>query len=194
MSLKYMILGGLKESPAHGYAMVDLIYRDFCDQKPEINSGQLYALLAKMESEGLIERNVIHQDKAPSRKVISITRRGEEEFDAWLGSDAEEMEYTRYDFFSKYGFLYKVNHFSKLEMDEVLGKVDQQIGRTEETLDNFYGAEQDMTERGVDPFRILILQYGIEVQKTKLDWLKRLRQAVLQQKPGGLDPKTSNEG
>ena len=185
MSLKYMILGGLKESPAHGYGMVDLIYRDFCDQKPEVNSGQLYALLAKMESEGLIERNVIHQEKAPSRKVISITRKGEEEFDRWLGSEAEEMEYIRYDFFSKYGFLYKVNHFSKLEADEALDKVDKQISRMEEKLDNFYTAEQDMTQRGVDPFRVLILQYGIEVQKTKLDWLKRLRQAVLQKNQAG---------
>ncbi|NPV90774.1 MAG: PadR family transcriptional regulator [Firmicutes bacterium] len=181
MSLKYMILGSLKEYPVHGYNMLDLIFRDFADQRPEVNSGQLYALLSKMEEEGLIERQVVQQDKVPNKKVVSLTPKGEEDFDRWLNSDSEEAEYTRYDFFSKYGFLYKVNFFNGLDTDVAVDKIDRQIRQMEEKLGNFVFAEESMTERGVDRLRIVILQYGIEIQKTKIKWLKRLRKEVLKE-------------
>lgn len=184
MSLKYMILGSLREYPMHGYSMLDLMFRDFAAQKPEINSGQIYSLLAKMEEEGLIEREVVQQDKAPNKKIISITSKGEEEFNNWLKSDAEEVEYTRYDFFSKYGFLYKVNYFNKLDRDTILTKIDKQIKQMEAKLGNFVIAEEDMTERKVDSYRILILQYGIEIQKAKIKWLQRLKREVLKGNQG----------
>ena len=178
MSLKYMILGSLKEYPTHGYGMLDLIFRDFADQKPEVNSGQLYALLAKMEEDGLIERNVVQQDKVPNKKIVSITPKGQEDFDNWLRSDVEEIEYIRYDFFNKYEFLYKVNHFNKLDKAEILAKVDKQIKQMEEKLGNFIIAVEDMTERKIDKFRILILQHGIEIQKARIKWLKSVKQEV----------------
>ncbi|MDH7479169.1 MAG: helix-turn-helix transcriptional regulator [Syntrophomonadaceae bacterium] len=184
MSLKYMILGSLKEYPTHGYSMVDLIFRDFAEQKPEINSGQIYTLLAKMEEGGLIERKVVQQDKAPNKKVISITPEGEADFESWLRSDAEEEEYIRYDFFNKYGFLYKVNFFNKLDKEAKLSKIDRQIRRMEEKLGNFIIAEEDMAERGIDKYRLLILEYGIEAQKAKIRWLKKLRREVLKESEG----------
>ncbi|MDH7479143.1 MAG: helix-turn-helix transcriptional regulator [Syntrophomonadaceae bacterium] len=178
MSLKHMILGSIKEFPAHGYEMIRMIFRDFAEQGPGVNSGQLYTLLGRMEMEGLIEREVVHQDKAPSRKIIKITPEGEREFERWLHSDLAEIEYTRYDFFHKYGFLYKVNHFNKLSPEEQLAKVNQQLSQMEEKLANFLIAEADMMKRGVDRFRIMILQYGIEIQQTKIAWLRRLRDMV----------------
>lgn len=184
MSLKYLILGSLKEYPTHGYSMVDLIFRDFAEQRPEINSGQIYALLAKMEEAGLIERKVVQQDKAPNKKVISITPAGEAEFENWLRSDAEEEEYIRYDFFNKYGFLNKVNFFNRLDREAKLSKIDRQIRRMEEKLGNFIIAEEDMAERGIDKYRLLILQYGIEAQKARIRWLKMLRREVLKESEG----------
>lgn len=179
MSLKYMVLGCLKETPIHGYDMLRRIFRDFSEQGPEVNSGQLYTLLNRMEAEGLVEREVVPQDKAPNRKMIRITPSGEEEFDQWLMSDAAEKEYIRYDFFHRYGFLYKVNHFNKLSREERIAKIDAQISQMEEKLANFIVAEADMTHRGTDPYRLLILQFGIEMQKTKIAWLERLRDVVI---------------
>lgn len=179
MSLKYMILGCVRESPAHGYDMLRLIFRDFAENGPEVNTGQLYTLLHRLEKEGLIVRETVPQEKAPSRKVIRLTPKGEEEFDSWLRSSAEEVEFIRYDFFSKYGFLYKVNYFHLLSTEEILEKIDWQISLMEEKLANFLAAEEDMRRRKVNYYRILILQYGIEVQKTKLAWLRKLREEVL---------------
>lgn len=184
MSLKYMILGCLTETPIHGYDMLRVIFRDFAEQGPEVNSGQLYTLLTRLETEGLVEREVVQQDKAPNRKLITITPRGREEFYQWLRSETAEKEYIRYDFFHRYGFLYKVNHFKKMSREERLAKVDQQLVQMEEKLANLESAWVDMNQRKNDPYRILILEYGIEVQKTKIEWLRRLRAAVVAENLG----------
>ncbi len=92
MSLKYMILGLVKEFPAYGYDIMRIVQRDFAEQGPEINKGQLYTLVKKMEEEGLIVREVVPQDKTPNRKLIKITPQGEIDFEKWLRSEEEENE------------------------------------------------------------------------------------------------------
>ncbi len=178
MSLKYMILGLVKEFPAYGYDIMRVVQRDFAEQGPEINKGQLYTLVKKMEEEGLIVREVVPQDKTPNRKLIKITPQGEADFEKWLRSDAEENENIRYDFYSKYGFLNKVNHFNKLSKPEILDKLDHQIKLMEEKYTNFVKARDSMLLKKVDRFRIFVIEYGIENQKAKIDWLKRLRGEV----------------
>jgi hypothetical protein len=84
----------------------------------------------------------------------------------------------RYDFYSKYGFLNKVNHFNKLSKPEVLDKIDHQIKLMEEKYTNFVKARDSMLLKKVDRFRIFVIEYGIETQKAKIDWLKRLREEV----------------
>jgi DNA-binding PadR family transcriptional regulator len=154
------------------------LHRDFAEQGPEINKGQLYTLVKKMEEEGLIVREVVQQDKTPNRKLIKITPQGEADFDNWLRSDTEENENIRYDFFSKYGFLNKVNHFNKLSNQEVLDKLDRQLKLMEEKYTNFVNARDSMLIKKVDLFRVFIIEYGIENQKAKIEWLKRLRKDV----------------
>ena len=178
VSLKYMILGLVKEFPAYGYYILRVVQWDFAEQGPEINKGQLYTLIKKMEEEGLIVREVVQQDKTPNRKLIKITPLGEADFDNWLRSDTEENENIRYDFYSKYAFLNKVNHFNKLSNQEVLEKLDRQLKLMEEKYTNFVKARDSMLNKKVDRFRVFIIEYGIEIQKAKIEWLKRLRNHV----------------
>ena len=175
MSLKYMILGLVREFPVYGYDVLKVISRDFAEQGPEINKGQFYTLVQKMEDDGLIIRETVPQEKSPSRKMISITPKGESEFESWLRSDTDENENIRYDFFGKYNFLYKVMHFKELSEEETRQKLDRQIKLMNEKLDNFIRARENMQKREIDPLRIHILTYGIEVQKVKIEWLHKLR-------------------
>jgi len=175
LSLKYMILGLVREFPIYGYDVLKVISRDFAEQGPEINKGQFYTLIQKMEDEGLISRETISQEKSPSRKMISITPKGELEFENWLRSDADESENIRYDFFGKYSFLYKVMHFKELSREESRQKLDRQIKLMNEKLDNFIRARENMQKREVDHLRIHILNYGIDIQKVKIEWLYKLR-------------------
>lgn len=190
MSLKHMILGLVREFPIYGYDVLKVISRDFAEQGPEINKGQFYTLIQKMEDEGLIARETILQEKSPNRKMISITPKGELEFENWLRSDTDESENIRYDFFGKYNFLYKVMHFKELSPDEIQQKLERQTKLMREKLDNFVRARENMQKRKVDPLRIHILNYGIEVQKVKVEWLNKLKLDINDNptEPGSADP------
>jgi hypothetical protein len=48
----------------------------------------------------------------------------------------------------------------------------------EEKYTNFVKARDSMLLKKVDRFRIFVIEYGIETQKAKIDWLKRLREEV----------------
>lgn len=173
-----MILGLVREFPAHSYDVLKILYRDFAEQGPEINKGQLYSLVQKMEEEGLIVRETISQEKNPNRKLIEITPKGEADFNEWLRTSNNEYENIRYDFFSKYYFLYKVHYFNQLTKEQISDKLTKQITLMEEKLDNFLGAREDMAARQVDFYRMAVIEYGIHIQRTKISWLKDLLKDV----------------
>ncbi|MBF7082929.1 PadR family transcriptional regulator [Desulfallas sp. Bu1-1] len=176
MSLKHLILGCLLDHPSYGYKMLRNIYKDFFGLAPEVNDGQLYTLLNKMEKEGLITRYTVHQDKAPSKKLLNITEKGRAEFLRWLMSGEGENESVRFDFFNKYTFLNKCNFFNYLEPREARDKLSKQLELMESKLENLQKARNSMVQKAVQTHRIRILDYGIEVQKVKVKWLKEMLQ------------------
>ncbi|MBS3948909.1 MAG: PadR family transcriptional regulator [Dethiobacter sp.] len=172
MGLQHLILGCLVEHPTYGYKMLKSIFKDFLGQGPEVNDGQLYSTLKKMENEGLIVRETIHQEVLPSKKLLYITGKGEEAFRDWLLSDENETGRARYDFFNEYRFLYKGNFFNFLEPAEALQKTARQLTEAEQSLSSLLAARGSMVKKKVSAHRIKILDYGLEVQKVRIRWLK----------------------
>jgi DNA-binding PadR family transcriptional regulator len=82
MSVKHALLGILSESPKHGYD----IKRTF-DEKLgvfwNLNYGQIYTTLERLEEEGLVRYEEIAQSDKPDKKVYEITTAGRQEFDSW---------------------------------------------------------------------------------------------------------------
>ncbi|GBF32351.1 transcriptional regulator [Desulfocucumis palustris] len=172
MSLKHLILGCLMDRPAYGYEMLKSLYRDFFALSPEVNDGQLYTVLARMEKDGLITKEIVYQDKAPSKKLIHITPKGREEFNDWLLSGDGENEPVRFDFFNKYEFLNKCNFFNHASPETAREKLEKQIEHMENKLLSLQRARLSMVQKKVPPFRIKILDYGLEIQRVKIQWLK----------------------
>lgn len=172
MGLQHMILGCLAEYPTYGYKMLKSIYKDFLGQGPEVNDGQLYSTLKKMENEGLVVRETIHQEVLPSKKLLHITGKGKEEFRNWLLSDENEAGRARYDFFNEYRFLNKCNFFDCLEPAEARRKMTRQLTEAEQSLSSLLAARSSMVKKKVAAHRVKILDYGLEVQKIRVRWLK----------------------
>ncbi|MFZ5596695.1 MAG: helix-turn-helix transcriptional regulator [Bacillota bacterium] len=183
MGLKHLILGCLMDHPTYGYEMITSLYRDFVGLGPEVNDGQLYTTLNRMESEGLITKKVVHQEKVPNKKVIYITPKGREEFLEWLLSGEGENDPVRFDFFNKYEFLNKCNFFNHLDAGAAMDKLSAQHDLVSGKLENLLRARESMVRKGVAPFRIKILEYGIGVQKVKVKWLEEMMELFRGGKP-----------
>jgi DNA-binding PadR family transcriptional regulator len=86
MSVKHALLGILARAPKHGYELK----RDFEDKLGEfweLNFGQIYTTLERLQTEGCVQHDPVSQDDRPDKKVYSITERGLTEFRDWRTSD-----------------------------------------------------------------------------------------------------------
>lgn len=172
MSLKYLLLGALMERSYHGYEFKSgafkRLFGDF-----GINDGQLYPTLHRLENERLIERQIEHQDNAPNRHVYSITEKGRRDFLLWLHSDQGEERSFRYDFLRKDTALIRCNFIRYLDKPAALQKIQQQMRMVERTLTDLQQAREAMISKGVDILRVRILEYSIQIQETRYEWLQQ---------------------
>ncbi|MFZ5631257.1 MAG: PadR family transcriptional regulator [Bacillota bacterium] len=172
MSLKHMILGCLLDAPTHGYEIRQR-FKNFYQRSQGINEGQLYTTLKKLEDEGLVNKEVIYQDKNPPRKVFHLTGKGREEFYSWL-LEENAPDIASFDFFQVFPFLEKCNYFKHTPEDRARELVERQIEAEKLKLDEFKRVREKMQERKVNHFRIDIIEFGITFQETKIGWMEGL--------------------
>ncbi len=166
------ILGLIVESPRHGY----LIKKVLCEGNGRdfgINDGLLYPALARLEREGLIRKEVVHQEKSPAKHIYHATRKGEEEFLRWLMAPEGEEDPFRYDFYGRFGFLVKANFFTHLDARDVLAKVERQRAEARAKIEDFERVRKSMEAQRVDWYRLKIMDFGLGYQSLKLSWLEQ---------------------
>lgn len=177
MAVKHIILGSLMNGPAHGYSLrsghVLKVLEEF-----GINDGQLYPLLKKMTSEGLIEKEIEYRDTGPNRHNYHITPAGRSQFIEWLKENGDEERGFRYEMIRKDEFLNKCMYLSFLDPDFSAGKIEKQISETKCTIEDFKSAYDDMKKRDFDSVHLMIVKYCIMSQETRLKWLVELQEEL----------------
>ena len=190
MTLKHTILGILVDRPRHGYDLKRAL-SPALPRRRLVNDGILYPLLARMEKEGLVRSRVEPGDGRPDRRVFELTDSGRRAFFDWLRGPAFEEDEVSYDFFLGHPFLTKCMFFKHLSPEEVRAKLTAQAETAAAKLETFHQIREGMVERGVDPFRIAILDLGIDQQREKIRWLEKLsnelEQILSQVRTGGGD-------
>jgi DNA-binding PadR family transcriptional regulator len=99
----FPVLGVLYAGPAHGY--------DLCRELKErlgevwkLRTSQIYALLAALESDGLVRHDRVDQKARPTKKVFSITDEGRLVFLVWVRSPVMSLRDIRLEFLAKLHF------------------------------------------------------------------------------------------
>jgi DNA-binding PadR family transcriptional regulator len=171
--MKHAILGFLIDQPMHGYELKRALSPALPPDR-RVNDGVLYPLLKRMESDGLISGRVERREGAPDRRVFHPTEAGRRAFAEWLESSVEEDDEVAYDFMHGHPFLTKCLFFSELPPADVAEKFADQLETSEAKLADFRRIRRGMVERGVDPYRIAVLDLGIAQQREKVRWLKQM--------------------
>jgi DNA-binding PadR family transcriptional regulator len=174
--LDYAILGFLIDEPRHGYELKRVL-SPALSRARQLNDGVLYPMLARMTREQLVRRTVERQQGRPPRHVYSVTPKGRTHFQAWLATGVHEEDDVTYDFLLGHPFLAKCMFFAHLRPAERQAKLAAQRAAAAAKLADFRRIRAGMVERRVDPFRIAVLDLGIDQQRAKLRWLQRLERA-----------------
>jgi DNA-binding PadR family transcriptional regulator len=102
--LRFVLLGLLDAEPRYGYEL-KAVFEQFLGGTWQLNIGQIYTSLAKLEAEGLVASQVVPQDASPDRKVYELTARGRRALAAWASAPDEGPVRLREELFLKVAVL-----------------------------------------------------------------------------------------
>lgn len=78
------MLAVLLDTPHHGYE-VKRVHDEWFPSARPMAYGQVYATLARLQKDGLVEVVETRVESGPERTVYALTRRGRERVECWLG-------------------------------------------------------------------------------------------------------------
>lgn len=107
---EYIVLGGLAQGPVHGYDLFKSLSESL-GSVWSLGMSQVYALLGRLEAEGLVSHQRISQGVRPDRKTFQLTEAGRDIFERWVETPVPHIRDIRLQFLAKL-------HFARLEGQE----------------------------------------------------------------------------
>jgi len=165
-----VLLGLLKAEPAHGYELLERFHSpEHLGRIWTMSTSQLYAVLKRLEAEGLISGELVTMPDAPTRTLYSVTAYGTQQLEHWL--------YTKHPSTSIHRI--RVIFLSRLYIAKLLDfSCEAIIENQREVCEVQY--EDLLTERrsiqtGVEA---LTLDFVIGQLQTAIDWLDHCEIAI----------------
>jgi DNA-binding PadR family transcriptional regulator len=107
---EYILLGLLHQRPMHGYDLhKEIATRQGIALIWSIKQSQLYALLDKLESQGMLASTLVPGEAHPMRKEFRLTESGEQAFHTWMKSPVSHPRLMRQDFLARLYFASQTN-------------------------------------------------------------------------------------
>ena len=173
MAVAHTILGVLMDAPAHGYSIRKQLAETF-SQEFGLNDGQLYPALAKLEGLGWIEKEIVEQQRSPTKHLYRVTASGRAAFTKWLEGEEAEGTRERLSFFWRDEFLQRANFFSRLGPEATADQIRERLAQTEARAARLEARCAEKGAGGADPYRRMILEYGVRLQRMRQGWLQEL--------------------
>jgi len=170
-TLEYILLGLIREEPAHGYALYEKL-RSTAELSLiwQVKRSKLYYLLDKLETDDLLISSITSQDPYPDRKVFQITERGNDLLKKWMYSPVMSSRYVRLAFLSKLFFVIREDH--ELAKDLVTNQVEV----CQSWLDNLERQHKNLEKTEFINSQVFLFRIG--QIKAMLDWLNNLRDSI----------------
>lgn len=164
LTTEYALLGFLYRQSMHGYELLQRIQASHDDGLVwQVKQGMLYAVLTRLESEGLLESTLETQGARPPRKRFRLTARGKTLFETWVQTPVRNGRDFRVEFLTKLYFAAQMGGAAALTL------IRRQIGLSQSQLHRL-----TFTAAGpIDPasFAGLVSDFRVGQMEATLTWL-----------------------
>jgi DNA-binding PadR family transcriptional regulator len=82
--MREALLSLLHKEPAHGYELKLAIESMFGELWPDVNIGQIYQTLGRLERAGLVRSATVTQESRPDKRVYELTPAGRDALRQWV--------------------------------------------------------------------------------------------------------------
>ncbi|MDY6861833.1 MAG: helix-turn-helix transcriptional regulator [Thermodesulfobacteriota bacterium] len=160
----YALLGILMTGLKHGYD----IHNYFCTHLNQfwyLGMSQIYALLKRMEKDGMVASTQKLQETRPPKRIFSITKKGKDSFVSWVQSPVEHIRDIRIEFMAKLFFI------KRLKLDNGGDLISKQIDVCQKKI----GLIEKRGDLDKDGFQIILLNFKIARIKATIEWLNQCK-------------------
>lgn len=164
LSPKFPVLGLLYFQPMHGYDLHRKLEADL-HEIWRFSQSQVYALLKRLEAEGLIQSNREIQEKRPDRTTLFLTESGKNAFLSWLNTPTQPSSRA-----IRMEFLTRIFFASQIGDDDISRIIKEQSRATQNDLQRMQERYDAMTHEEV--FSRLGLELRMRQIISILDWLE----------------------
>ena len=171
LSVEYVLLGFLEQESIHGYDL----YKRLNSLEPvglvwRIKQSQLYAIMDRLEVEGLVTSTVIPGESHPNRKQYELTDSGRATFMSWRSSPVQHGREIRMEFLAKLFFALQAGK------ETTLALVKNQLASCSTWADNIENALNETPETKI--YERIVFQYRLTQMRAVIDWLEVVSKEV----------------
>ncbi|NWJ98814.1 MAG: PadR family transcriptional regulator [Chloroflexi bacterium] len=164
---EYALLGLLLEGPSYGYDLT----RQFLPETElgkvcQLEMSMLYALLKKMEREGVVEGKEEKVSTHKTRRVVMLTPLGRREIEEWLQRPVYRTREVRLDFMVKMYFA------RRKSLALALGLLEKQLEVNRSQLEQLHRQKNEATSGPENRFEGWVQDFRIRQNQAVLDWLE----------------------
>jgi PadR family transcriptional regulator AphA len=164
LSPEYALLGVLMAGPKHGYEVYHFFSSNM-EQFWRLSMSQIYALLKRMEKDGVVISKEEHQDNRPAKKIFFITSSGKERLLDWVFSPVNHVRNLRIEFMAKLFFIHELN----------LSGVSTIIHRQMMILEEKLRLMRRSQEKRMDEFQKVLHSFKIAQTIAAMNWLRECK-------------------
>lgn len=170
-TLEYILLGLIREKPAHGYALYEKL-RSTAELSLiwQVKRSKMYYLLDKLEHDELLVSFIDSHSPYPDRKVYEISDLGNEMLEKWMYSPVLSSRYVRLAFLSKLFFV--INENRELAVDLAA----KQIEVCQSWLENLERQRENLEKTEYINSQVFLFRIG--QIKAMIAWLDNLRETI----------------
>ena len=163
LSPEMALLGLLYKAPAHGYDLHRKVISDL-GQVWHLSQSQAYSILKRLEAQGDISGEEVHQEKLPSRQRLHMTDKGRRHFLDWLDSPSGgSTRAIRMEFVTRL-------YFIQLYLPEKLARAfDVQRVEAETNIQRLEDIRSQLPEEQI--YNRMSLDMRLKQMHTVLEWL-----------------------
>jgi DNA-binding PadR family transcriptional regulator len=163
--LEISILGFIYSQPKHGYEL----FKEISDLSGteivwKVKMGKLYAMLHKLEENGLVGSEITQEGNRPLRNQYNITEKGKKTFDEWIITPVKRGRDFRIAFLLKLFFAIRKG---RTNADRLI--VDQ-LNECEGWMKEFKQEEEEIDASG--EFNRIVLNFRKSQIKGYMHWLE----------------------
>lgn len=167
--MRLALLALLAKGQAHGYELKQALESRLGAAYPQLNIGQIYVTLSRLEKAGLIRGKDVEQSGRPNKRTYELTPAGHEAVAAWLEETSDEPR-VRDEF------------FMKLALAQVTGMADP-VGLINKQRRHYLNLMRTMSrlegiEQPENPFPRLLIEGAILHLQADLDWLEKCQEEL----------------